>query len=118
MFADFNWEIILKLLEKNTIVLSEISKFPEVNRDFALLLDESVTFQSIYDIAITTEKQLLKEVSLFDVYLGKNLPKGKKSYAVSFTIHDNRKTLTDNQIDKVMKKLQHRFETELGAELR
>ncbi|MEX2349657.1 MAG: phenylalanine--tRNA ligase subunit beta, partial [Flavobacteriaceae bacterium] len=118
LFADFNWDIILEYLEKNTLKLSEIPKFPEVNRDFALLLNEDVPFQSIYDIAFKTEKHLLKDVSLFDVYLGKNLPKGKKSYAVSFTLRDDKKTLTDKQIEKIMNKLQQSFEKELGAELR
>tara|TARA_R110000850_G_scaffold277086_1_gene422418 strand:+ start:156131 stop:158557 length:2427 start_codon:yes stop_codon:yes gene_type:complete len=118
LFADFNWEIILKQLEKNTIKVSEIPKFPEVTRDFALLLNENVSFQSIHDLALKTEKHLLKDMSLFDVYLGKNLPKGKKSYAVSFTLRDDKKTLTDKQIEKIMSKLQQGFEKELGAELR
>lgn len=118
LFADFNWEAILKLLANQNVILKEIPKFPEVIRDFALLLDESVPFKGIHDIASSTEKHLLKQVSLFDVYLGKNLPKGKKSYAVSFTLRDDEKTLTDKQIDKIMNKLRQRFETELGAELR
>jgi phenylalanyl-tRNA synthetase beta chain len=83
-----------------------------------LLLDESVSFDTIYQLARQTEKSLLKDVNLFDVYQGKNLPEGKKSYAVSFTIQDNTKTLTDVQIDKIMGKLQKNFETELGASLR
>ena len=83
-----------------------------------MLLDETVSFESIFTIAKQTEKQLLKHVNLFDVYQGKNLPKGKKSYAVSFTLQDERKTLTDKQIDKIMSKLQSNFEEQLGAELR
>lgn len=118
LFADFNWDVILKSLQNKSLTVSEIHKFPEVNRDFALLIDEKVTFQSIYDIAFNVEKQLLKDINLFDVYLGKNLPEGKKSYAVSFTLRDDKKTLTDKQIDKVMKKLQEQFKSELGAELR
>lgn len=118
LYADFNWDSITNQLEKNDIKFSEIPKYPEVSRDFALLINKDVSFQSIYDIAIKTEKDLLKDVSLFDVYLGKNLPKGKKSYAVSFTLRDNKKTLTDKQIEKIMSKLQQRFEAELGAELR
>lgn len=118
LFADFNMDVLLKLLANHKIVLNDIPKFPEVNRDFALLLDEDVNFKSLYDIAVSTEKQLLRGVSLFDVYLGKNLPKGKKSYAVSFTLRDDHKTLTDNQVDKIMNKLRQRFEKELGAELR
>jgi phenylalanyl-tRNA synthetase beta chain len=89
-----------------------------VRRDFALLLDQAVTFESVYNLAFKTEKELLKKVNLFDVYEGKNLPEGKKSYAVSFTIQDERKTLTDKQIDKIMNKLKSNFEQELGAELR
>ncbi len=117
-YADFNWDAILDFAKRNKIKYSEISKFPEVRRDFALLLDESVKFEDIHILAKQTEKQLLKEVSLFDVYQGKNLPHGKKSYAVSFIIQDENKTLTDKQIDKIMNKLQHNFETKLGAELR
>ena len=96
----------------------EIPKYPEVRRDFALLLDDNVTFEAIDTIAKQTEKQLLKDVDLFDVYQGKNLPKGKKSYAVSFILQDEHNTLTDKQIDKIMNKLQANFEKELGAELR
>jgi phenylalanyl-tRNA synthetase beta chain len=81
-------------------------------------LDESISFDTLYNIARQTEKSLLKDINLFDVYQGKNLPEGKKSYAVSFTIQDNTKTLTDIQIDKIMSKLQKNFETELGANLR
>lgn len=89
-----------------------------MKRDFALLLDEQVSFKQVYELAYATEKKLLKQVNLFDVYTGKNLPEGKKSYAVSFTLLDEKKTLTDKQIDKIMKKLQSKFESELGAELR
>jgi phenylalanyl-tRNA synthetase beta chain len=118
LFADFSWDALLDIARNNTIMFRDIPKYPEVKRDFALLLDESVTFESVYKIAKQTEKQLLKEINLFDVYQGKNLPKGKKSYAVSFTLQDDRKTLTDRQIDKIMSKLQANFERELGAELR
>lgn len=118
LYADFNWDNIIKVISSNAIKFKEIPKYPEVKRDFALLLDESVTFDSILTIAKQTEKQLLKSVNLFDVYEGKNLPEGKKSYAVSFTLQDERKTLTDKQIDKIMSKLQQNFEKQLGAELR
>ena len=118
LYADFNWDIILNLVKRNKITFKSITKYPEVKRDFALLLDDSVTFESIYQIAKQSEKQLLKNVNLFDVYQGKNLPKGKKSYAVSFTLQDDKKTLTDKQIDKIMNKLQQSFEKQLGAELR
>jgi phenylalanyl-tRNA synthetase beta chain len=116
-FADFNWAVILKMIS-NKIKYTEIPKYPEVRRDLALLIDQSVTYDSIYSIARQTEKALLKDINLFDVYEGKNLPEGKKSYALSFTIQDNSKTLTDAQIDKIMEKLQKNFETELGASLR
>ena len=118
VYADFNWDNILEIVKRNKIVFKPISKYPEVRRDFALLLNDDVMFDAIQKIAKQTEKQLLKEVSLFDVYQGKNLPKGKKSYAVSFTLQDENKTLNDKQIDKIMSKLQHNFEKQLGAELR
>ncbi|KAA5825726.1 phenylalanine--tRNA ligase subunit beta [Algibacter amylolyticus] len=118
IYADFKWDSILDLVKHNKIKFKAISKYPGVRRDFALLLDDSVTFESIYKIAKQTEKQLLTAVNLFDVYQGKNLPKGKKSYAVSFTLQDENKTLNDKQIDKIMKKLQSNFENQLGAELR
>ncbi|MFV5703125.1 phenylalanine--tRNA ligase subunit beta [Flavobacterium sp. XS2P12] len=116
-FADFNWALILKLISTK-IKYTEIPKYPEVRRDLALLIDQNVTYDSIYNIARQTEKSLLKDINLFDVYEGNNLPEGKKSYALSFTIQDNSKTLTDAQIDKIMSKLQNNFETELGASLR
>ena len=118
LFADFNWDNILEVAKRNKITFTDIPKYPEVRRDFALLLDQSVQFEDIHKIAKQTEKQLLKNVNLFDVYEGKNLPKGKKSYAVSFTLLDEHKTLTDKQIDKIMNKLQANFEKQLGAELR
>ena len=116
-YADFNWDLVLKLLS-NKIKYTAIPKYPEVRRDFALLVDSSVAFESVYKVARQTEKSLLKEINLFDVYEGQNLPEGKKSYAVSFIIQDATKTLTDTQIDKIMSKLQNNFETELGAQLR
>lgn len=117
-YAGLDWDAILKSISTNNIVFKEIPKFPEVTRDFALLLDESVSFQKVYDIAWNTEKKLLKNVNLFDVYTGKNLPEGKKSYAVSFTLMDEKKTLTDKQIDKIMGKLLTQYQNQLGAELR
>lgn len=116
--ADFDWDAILESVSTQNIVFKEIPKFPEVTRDFALLLDDSTSFQKVYDIAWQTEKKLLKKVNLFDVYTGKNLPEGKKSYAVSFTLADDGKTLTDKQIDKIMGKLLSQYQKELGAELR
>ena len=116
-YADFNWNLILKLIGTK-IKFTDIPKYPEVRRDLALLVDENVAFDAIYTIARQTEKSLLKNVNLFDVYQGKNLPEGKKSYAISFTLQDNSKTLTDEQIDKIMTKLQKNFENEIGASLR
>ncbi len=117
LFADFNWNVILKLISTK-IKFSEIPKYPEVRRDLALLVDQNIAFDAIYAIARQTEKSLLKAINLFDVYQGANLPEGKKSYAVSFVIQDNAKTLTDTQIEKIMGKLQTNLETELGATLR
>jgi phenylalanyl-tRNA synthetase beta chain len=116
-YADFNWSSILKSMSSK-IKYTEIPKYPEVRRDLALLVDQNVTYDSIYNIARQTEKSLLKNVNLFDVYEGQNLPEGKKSYALSFTIQDTAKTLEDAQIDKIMSKLIKNFETELGASLR
>jgi phenylalanyl-tRNA synthetase beta chain len=117
LFADFNWNLILKLIS-NKIKFTDIPRYPEVRRDLSLLVDNNVAFDVIYNIARQTEKYLLKEVSLFDVYAGNTLPEGKKSYAVSFTLQDNTKTLTEEQIDKIMRKLQKNFESEVGASLR
>ena len=117
-YADLDWDAILESVSTQNVSFKEIPKFPEVTRDFALLLDESISFQKVYDIAWNTEKKLLKKVNLFDVYTGKNLPEGKKSYAVSFTLMDEKKTLADKQIDKIMGKLLAQYQKELGAELR
>ena len=116
-YADFDWNLILKLISTK-IKFTDIPKYPEVRRDLALLVDQTVAFDAIYTIARQTEKSILKDINLFDVYEGKNLPEGKKSYAVSFTLQDNSKTLTEDQIDKIMNKLQKNMETELGASLR
>ena len=117
-FADLNWKTILLLSRENEIIYQEIPKYPAVKRDFALLLDEKVSFKEVYELAFQTERNLLKEVTLFDVYQGKNLPEGKKSYAVSFAIQDKSKTLTDKQIDKIMSKLEKVYSEKLGASLR
>ncbi|WP_297693481.1 phenylalanine--tRNA ligase subunit beta [uncultured Eudoraea sp.] len=117
-YADFNWDALSKIISKNEIIFEKISRFPEVKRDLALLLDTGISFDEIKTIAYDTERNLLKSITLFDVYTGKNLPPEKKSYALGFTIGDPHKTLTDKQIDKIMKKLQQRFEKELGAVLR
>ncbi len=117
-YADINWDNVLSLVSKTNIVYQDIPKYPEVKRDFALLLDTKTTFKEIHDLAFQTERNLLKSINLFDVYTGENLPEGKKSYAVSFTLQDQKSTLTDKQIDKIMGKLKNRYETELSAELR
>ncbi len=116
-YADFNWNMVLKILNTK-IKFTDIPKHPEVRRDLALLLDENIAFDSVYKIARQSEKSLLKNIQLFDVYTGDRLPEGKKSYAISFTLQDHSKTLTEEQIEKVMHKLQKNFLTELGAILR
>jgi len=118
LFADFNWENVLKVGGKSQVKVEEISKFQAVKRDFALLLDKEVTFSELYNLAFQAEKNFLIEVDLFDVYEGDNLEEGKKSYAVSFLIQDENKTLNDTQIDKIMQKLQQTFEKNVGATLR
>jgi len=118
VYADFNWEEIIEFAKQHQNKFNSIPKHPSMRRDFALLLDNTVSYEEIDQIARQTEKKLLKDVSLFDVYEGANLPEGKKSYAVSFTFQDENKTLTDKQVDKMMSKLQFRFEKELKAELR
>ena len=116
-YADFNWDAIIKLVS-GKIKYTEISKFPEVRRDLALLVDQGVSFENIFTIARATEKTVLKDISLFDVYEDNNLPEGKKSYAVSFMLQDSSKTLTDEQIDKIMTKIRVNLEKETGAQLR
>jgi phenylalanyl-tRNA synthetase beta chain len=116
-FGDINWDAIQKYVS-NKIKLVDIPKFPEVRRDLALLVNQSVTFDQLYQVAKQTEKVLLKNINLFDVYEGKNLPEGKKSYALSFVLQDTLNTLTDVQIDTIMNKLQHTFETQFEAVLR
>jgi len=118
LFADFDWKAILNLLEKDNFNVKAIPKFPEVKRDLALLIDENVSFKEIYNIALQTERNLLKDVDLFDVYTGDKLPKGKKSYAVSFVLQDTNKTLEEKQIDKIMQKLQEAFKKQCKAALR
>ncbi len=117
-YADINWDLLLKSLPSKDVTYSEISKFPEVRRDLALVLDNKVTFSQIEAVARATEKKLLKRVSLFDVYVGKGIAEGCKSYAVSFILQDPDKTLNDKQIEAVMAKLQKNFESQLGAKLR
>lgn len=117
-YADFNWDVILAEISSSNFKMKPIPKYQSVSRDFALLVDESVSFGGLQQAAFQTEKKLLKNIQLFDVYTGDNLPKGKKSYAINFTLQDDNKTLTDKQIDKIMQKLQQKFEKEFGATLR
>jgi phenylalanyl-tRNA synthetase beta chain len=118
LFADFNWDTILKLTGNKKVKVTDLPKFPSVKRDLALLLDVKTEFKEIYNLAFLSEKNLLKEVDLFDVYEGDKLPEGKKSYAVSFLIQDETKTLAEKQIEKIMEKLQQTFEKNLDAALR
>ena len=117
-FADLNWKELMKAVKSVKVNYTELSKFPAVKRDLALLIDKNVPFADIEKIAFETEKKLLKEVALFDVYEGKNLEAGKKSYAVSFLLQDETATLNDKQIDKIMSKLVANLESKLGAKLR
>ena len=117
-YADINWNLLMKLTKGQHVTYTEISKFPAVSRDLALLLDKNVEFAEVEKIAYQTEKKLLREVRLFDVYEGKNLPAGKKSYAVNFILQDNDKTLNDKAIDAIMNKLIANLTKQLGAELR
>ena len=117
-YADFNWDLILNLVLNTKIKYSEVSKFPSVKRDLSLLINKEVTFKELNAIAKQTENKILKSVNLFDVYEGDKLPEGKKSYALSFILEDNTKTLTDKYIDKVMNKLISSYETKVGAEVR
>ena len=114
-YAELSWTLLMKETKKNKVTFSEISKFPAVKRDLALLLDKSVQFAEIEKIAEESERKLLKEVSLFDVYEGKNLPAGKKSYAVSFYLQDETKTLNDKQIDAIMQKIRKNLEERLSS---
>lgn len=118
LFADFNWDEMLEASKTNQFTFEEIPKYPAVRRDFALLLNEHIRFNELEEIALKLGKKLLKKVDLFDVYLGKNLPEGKKSYAIKFIFQDENKTLTDKQVDKLMSKFQQQFEKQLGASLR
>jgi phenylalanyl-tRNA synthetase beta chain len=118
LYVDFDWENVLKIMSNKTFKVKPLPKFPAVKRDLSLLLDRKVTFGELYNLAFQSERKLLKEVALFDVYEGDKLPEDKKSYAVSFLIQDEEKTLNDKQIDKIMQKLQTTFEKNLQATLR
>ncbi len=117
-YAELNWTALMKVIKKNEVLYTDISKFPAVSRDLALLVDNSVEFAQIEQIARQSEKKLLKKVELFDVYEGEKLPKGKKSYAVNFILQDEEKTMGDKQIDAIMQKLITNLKKQLSAELR
>lgn len=117
-YADFDWDQIVRSVRNNKISYVEVSKFPSVRRDLSMLLNKDISFEQLKQIAQKTEKGLLKEVNVFDVYVGDKLPEGKKSYALSFLLQDEEKTLTDKQIDAIMQKLILNFEKQAGAEIR
>ena len=117
-FAEIDFDQLIKMTRKQKIQFKELSKFPEVKRDLALLVDKGVSFSQLRSIAFATEKKLLKSVSLFDVYEGDKLPAGKKSYALSFILEDKNQTLTDKQIERTMSNLQTQLEQKCGAEIR
>jgi phenylalanyl-tRNA synthetase beta chain len=110
--------LIVRSAKKQKIAVQELSKFPEVKRDLALLVDKSVTFSELRNIAFATEKKLLKRVTLFDVYEGDKLPEGKKSYALGFTLEDKNQTLNEKSIEKTMANLQRQLEAKAGAQIR
>jgi phenylalanyl-tRNA synthetase beta chain len=116
--AEFNWDLVLKALAGHRIRFKPLSRFQVVTRDFSLMLDRTVTFEALRTLAFKAEKKLLKKVTLFDVYEGDKIEKGKKSYALTFTLLDEDKTLTDKQIDKAMQRIAGTYEKELGASIR
>jgi len=117
-FADFNMDNLFIELKNNKVVFAELPKYPEVRRDLALMLDKTVQFNQLRNLAFRSERKLLQSVDLFDVYEGKGVPEGKKSYAISYILRDDEKTLNDKQIEKIMQKLVSTYERELGAQLR
>ncbi|WP_411272836.1 phenylalanine--tRNA ligase subunit beta [Daejeonella sp.] len=116
--ADFDWDLVIRSVRNNKISYKEVSKYPSVRRDLSMLLNKDVSFDQLKQIALKTEKGLLKEVNVFDVYVGDKLPAGKKSYALSFLLQDEEKTLADKQIEVIMQKLILNFEKQVGAEIR
>ena len=113
-----NWDLVIKKAKKKPVQYQEVSKFPSVKRDLSMMLDVAIPFSRIEEIAYKSERKLLKEVSLFDLYQGEKIEAGKKSLAVSFILLDDQQTLTDKQIDKTMEKLMGAFESEAGAVIR
>ena len=117
-YADFNWDLILDAVMKTNLRYTEVAKFPEVRRDLALLIDKTIKFEQLEQLAYQAEKNILKSVNLFDVYEGEKLPSDKKSYALSFILQDENVTLTDKQIEKIMEKLMKTYKEKAGAEIR
>lgn len=117
-YADFDWAVLLDIVKKNKIVHKDVAKYPQVRRDLSLLIDQQVTFDTLKGIAFKTDKKLIKEVGVFDVYVGDKLPAGKKSYALNFILQDEEQTLTDKQIDNTMQKLIANLTAQAGAEIR
>ena len=117
-FADFDWDVILSFVKNQKTKFKEISKFPSVRRDLALVIDKAIQYAEVEKIAFGTEKKLLREVNLFDVYEDEKLGENKKSYAVSFTFLDENKTMTDSEIDKIIEKLMTNFEKQIRAVIR
>ncbi len=117
-YGDLNWTAILKAIKNNKVTYTPLLKYPEVKRDLALLIDKEIKFSTVKALAFKTERQILRNVNIFDVYEGANLPAGKKSYAVSFILQDKEKTLNDKQIEKTMSRLISVYEREIGAQIR
>jgi len=117
-YSHLDWDYILNIIKNNTISYRELPKFPSVRRDLAMLLDKNIKFSQIKEIAFRTERNVLQDVGLFDVYESESLGQDKKSYAVSFILRDNLKTMTDKNIDKTMNNLIRAFEAELDAKIR
>ena len=116
--AEFDWDLIMEIISSHKILFTPLPRFQVVKRDFSLLLGREVTFEALRKAAFKTENKILRQVDLFDVYEGDKIEKGKKSYALSFTLLDENETLTDHQIDKVMMNLARAFEKEFGARVR
>ena len=117
-YADFDWAFVLDALKKNKIINKEVPKYPAVRRDLSLLVDQAITFDELKSIAFKSEKKLVKNVQVFDVYQGDKLPEGKKSYALNFTLQDEEQTLTDKQIDTIMQKIITNLAQTANAEIR
>jgi phenylalanyl-tRNA synthetase beta chain len=116
--AEIHWNIFFNMIRNNGTRFTELPRFPEVRRDLALILDEDVAYEKLYEIAFRTEKHLLKHLGLFDVYKGKGIPEGKKQYALSFVFRDPGKTLTDAYVEQIVNRLLEAFQKETGAVLR